>query len=172
MLEHRSFFLTGLVAVGLVGSLGCQSTMTESAAREAEPKAPIASSELASEPPPAAPAKQYETVYFALDRSDLDEEARAALKSYAAQLQANPDGEAVTIEGHCDERGSDEYNIALGNRRASNVKRYLVDLGVPASRFETVSYGEDRPAMLGQGEDVWRLNRRSELRIGVRQASR
>ena len=73
-------------------------------------------------------------------------------------------GGVITIEGHCDERGSEEYNLALGERRASGVKRYLVDLGVPASRLRTVSFGEAKPAVVGHDESAWRYNRRAEFK--------
>ena len=95
-----------------------------------------------------------------------------ALKANAKQIQAQPQADAVTIEGHCDERGSDEYNMALGARRAAAVKRYLMDLGVPGARLDTVTYGESRPAVRGEGEQVWRRNRRAEIRGGLEQASR
>ena len=69
----------------------------------------------------------------------------------------------ITIEGHCDERGSEEYNLALGERRANGVKRYLVDLGVPSSRLRTVSFGEVKPSVMGHDESAWRHNRRSDF---------
>jgi hypothetical protein len=69
----------------------------------------------------------------------------------------------VTVQGHCDERGSTEYNLALGERRAAAVKRYLVDLGVSSSKLRTVSYGEDRPAVPGHDESAWRYNRRADF---------
>jgi peptidoglycan-associated lipoprotein len=78
--------------------------------------------------------------------------------------RAKSGGGTVTIEGHCDERGSEEYNLALGDRRASGVKQYLVDLGVPASRLRTVSFGEAKPAVVGHDESAWRYNRRSEFK--------
>ena len=74
----------------------------------------------------------------------------------------------VTIEGHCDERGSQEYNVALGDRRANHVKQFLVDLGVPARRLGTVSFGEAQPAVAGNGESAFRYNRRSEFKVAKR----
>jgi peptidoglycan-associated lipoprotein len=71
----------------------------------------------------------------------------------------------VTIEGHCDERGTDEYNIALGERRANSAKRYLVNLGVDSSRLETVSYGEEKPVDSGHNEAAWKKNRRAHFVI-------
>jgi peptidoglycan-associated lipoprotein len=93
----------------------------------------------------------------------LRADARASLEARAEAIQQHPELGVVTIQGHCDERGSDEYNLALGKKRAAAVKRYLVDLGVPASRLETVTFGESRPAVPGHDEKAWRYNRRSEL---------
>ena len=73
----------------------------------------------------------------------------------------------MTIEGHCDERGSEEYNLALGERRANAVKRYMVDLGVPSSQLRTVSFGEAKPAVVGHDESAWRYNRRTEFKGGA-----
>jgi len=69
----------------------------------------------------------------------------------------------ITVEGHCDERGTDAYNIALGERRAEAVKNFLVDLGISANRLNTISYGEERPIVLGQNESSWAKNRRAQL---------
>jgi len=100
-----------------------------------------------------------DTVYFALDRSELTQEARGTLDRQAAWLKKFP-AVRVTIEGHCDERGTREYNMALGARRANSARAYLVALGVESSRLQTVSYGAERPAVLGTGEAVWSQNRR------------
>lgn len=98
-------------------------------------------------------------VYFALDRYDLDADARATLERQADWLKSNS-GVRVTIEGHADERGTREYNLALGERRANSVQRYLSANGVDNSRIQTVSYGKERPEVLGSGEAVWAKNRR------------
>jgi peptidoglycan-associated lipoprotein len=103
----------------------------------------------------------FQTVYFDYDSSEIRSDARTALASNADRL--NSMSGSVTIEGHCDERGSTEYNLALGERRANAVKRYLVDLGVPTSKFRTVSFGEDRPAVQGHDESAWRYNRRADF---------
>jgi peptidoglycan-associated lipoprotein len=94
----------------------------------------------------------------------LREDARETLKGHARVIQQHPEWGTVTIEGHCDERGSQEYNLALGGRRASAVARYLADLGVPGKRLTTRSLGEEHPAVAGHDESAWRHNRRSELR--------
>jgi len=106
----------------------------------------------------------FSPVYFALDMSDLSPETRSTLGSHAEMLKANP-GVSLMIEGHCDERGTIEYNLALGERRATSVKNYLVNLGVPASRLYTISYGKERPANPGHSEAAWAENRRAEFRI-------
>jgi peptidoglycan-associated lipoprotein len=104
----------------------------------------------------------FQTVYFDYDRSEIREDARPALRQNADKLNAGNYG-TVTVEGHCDERGSTEYNLALGERRANAVKRYLVDLGVPANNLRTVSFGEERPAVQGHDESAWRYNRRADF---------
>jgi len=98
-------------------------------------------------------------IFFELDRSELSQEARQTLDRQAAWLKRYPTVR-VTLEGHCDERGTREYNMALGARRANTAKAYLVALGVDAGRLSTVSYGAERPAVLGTGEAVWSQNRR------------
>ncbi len=105
-----------------------------------------------------------ETIYFDYDASTLTDQGRAALEAKLAILQANP-GLRVRIAGHCDERGSDEYNLALGQRRAAVVQRFFADRGVESGRFELVSYGRERPAMQGTSEDAWARNRRAEFEI-------
>jgi len=99
-------------------------------------------------------------VYFAFDMYSLSAESRATLADNADILLANP-GAMITIEGHCDERGTEEYNLGLGERRASSAKNYLVSLGVSASRIKTISYGEERPFQWGHNEDAWSQNRRA-----------
>ena len=106
------------------------------------------------------------TVYFAFDRSDLDAEARATLDAKLPVLQANPDLR-IRIAGHTDERGSDEYNLALGQRRAAAAKRYLTQYGVDAGRIEIVSFGEEQPVCTASDEACWRRNRRDEFTITV-----
>jgi peptidoglycan-associated lipoprotein len=102
-------------------------------------------------------------IYFDLDQSDIKPQFESILEAAAAQLKSSS-GSAV-IEGHCDERGSDEYNVALGERRAVSVRRYLYNLGVPVSQLSVVSYGEARPAVSGTGETAWQLNRRAEIKL-------
>jgi peptidoglycan-associated lipoprotein len=107
-------------------------------------------------------------VYFTYDSSSLDDTARKTLERQAAWLQQFPTV-AVTIEGHCDERGTREYNIALGERRASAVKSYLQGLGVPPNRMLTISYGSERPVDPGHDEQAWAQNRRAVTVVNVTQ---
>ncbi len=99
-------------------------------------------------------------VFFGFDRFDLTPEARATLDRQAEWMRRYPNI-TVTIEGHADERGTREYNIGLGHRRASAVRSYLIALGVPASRVDSTSYGKERPAVLGSTESAWAQNRRA-----------
>jgi peptidoglycan-associated lipoprotein len=99
-------------------------------------------------------------VFFAFDRSDITPEAQETLSRQAEWLRRYPNV-TVTIEGHCDERGTREYNLALGERRAQAVKNVLVALGIPASRISTISYGKERPAVLGSTEEAYAQNRRA-----------
>ena len=100
--------------------------------------------------------------YFDFDQSQLSPETRAALDAQAAALR-NQSG-TVRLEGHCDERGTPEYNLALGERRAKAIANYLILQGIDRNRIETVSYGEERPAATGQDEDSYQRNRRVELK--------
>ena len=99
--------------------------------------------------------------YFDFDKSTLKPEARAALNVHAQRLRSNP--MYVRLEGHADERGTREYNMALGERRANAVKEFLVLQGVDADMLEVISYGEERPAALGSDDGSWALNRRVEM---------
>ncbi len=102
-----------------------------------------------------------QTVYFDFDKSNIRSDARPVLRSNGDQLRRA--GAPIRIEGHTDERGSEEYNLALGERRANSVKQYLENLGVDSSSMRTLSYGEAKPAVAGHSEDAWRYNRRVEF---------
>ena len=99
-------------------------------------------------------------ILFDTDKYDVDAQDQPILQSQATWLQANPQVR-VTIEGHADERGTRDYNIALGERRANSAKNYLASLGIDSSRITTVSYGKERPAALGSDESAWAQNRRA-----------
>lgn len=98
-------------------------------------------------------------VYFGLDEYNLNAAAQATLRGQASWLGQNP-SQSIVVEGHCDERGTREYNLGLGERRANAVKDYLVSLGVAASRVRTISYGKERPVCVASSEDCWSRNRR------------
>jgi peptidoglycan-associated lipoprotein len=103
-------------------------------------------------------------IHFDYDKALIRGGDAAVLDQKVAILQANP-GLRIRISGHCDERGSDEYNLALGNRRATAAKQYVVSHGIDPSRIETVSYGEERPIASGHDEEAWAQNRRDEFEI-------
>ena len=102
------------------------------------------------------------SIFFDFDTDALKPAAKATLRSNAAVLRTNPGG-TLEIQGNCDERGTNEYNLALGNRRAQAAKRYLVDLGVDPGRLSTVSYGEENPRVRGSNEEAWAQNRRDDF---------
>jgi peptidoglycan-associated lipoprotein len=126
-------------------------------------------------PPPVAKApeptlqelfdKEVKDAYFDYDKADVRADARDALTQSASFFRAYPQMKIV-IEGHCDERGSTEYNLALGDRRAAAAKQFLVSLGIAADRMETVSYGKERPFCSASTEDCWKQNRRAHLVMG------
>lgn len=165
----RVMFMRAAMVASLVlvlGALGCQSTpdpVEEKPDTGSEWNEAPTTRGGDEAPPVQPPLAELQTVYFAYDRADIRSDAQGALKTNA-QTIVDRSG-AVTVEGHCDERGSTEYNLALGERRAAAVKRYLVDLGVPSSKLRTVSFGEDRPAVQGHDESAWRYNRRAEFSL-------
>lgn len=103
-------------------------------------------------------------VYFDFDRFAVRDDMRPVLEKNAVWLKKNP-AVKIQIQGHCDERGTNEYNIALGERRAQGIKKYLVDSGVPEAGISTISYGEEKPADPGHTEEAWAKNRRGEFVI-------
>lgn len=107
-----------------------------------------------------------QTVYFAFDDYTLNSDAQGRLTGLADHLKQGQTT-VVQIEGHCDERGSIEYNLALGERRAQSVKNYLSQLGVDAGRLSTISYGEEKPAVEGHDEAAWAKNRRAEFTLST-----
>ncbi len=104
-------------------------------------------------------------VFFDFDRFDLKPAARATLEKQAAWLKAHG-GSSIVVEGHADERGTREYNLALGERRANSAKDYLIALGIAPARVRTVSYGKERPVALGSSEAAWAQNRRAVTVVG------
>ncbi len=124
---------------------------------QAEPAAPAVK--------PAEVVISFETAYFDFDKSDLRQDTRDVLSKNAETiLKSLPTGK-VQIEGHCDERGSAEYNLALGERRAKSAQQYLTTLGVKADNLSIISYGKEKPAVVGSDEAAWAKNRRAEFVI-------
>jgi peptidoglycan-associated lipoprotein len=112
--------------------------------------------------PGASPLKD---VFFDFDKSNLRDDQKAALTEDVGWLKGNTRAK-LTVEGHCDERGTAEYNLGLGERRAKAVKDYLVAAGIPADRVATISYGKERPFVLGHDESAWKWNRRGHFVTG------
>ena len=108
----------------------------------------------------------FRVIYFDYDKSDIRPEFQPVLEGIAAWAGKNP-GRQLLVEGHCDQRGTDEYNLALGERRALAVRRYLVALGVAADHVHTISYGEEKPAVAGSDESARSKNRRAEFKISA-----
>ncbi len=113
-------------------------------------------------PAPAPAASPLKDVFFDFDKSNIRDDQKPALNEDVAWLKANARVK-VTVEGHCDERGTSEYNLGLGERRSKAVKDYLVAAGIPADRVATISYGKERPFVLGHDESAWKWNRRGHL---------
>ncbi|HEY3308019.1 MAG TPA: peptidoglycan-associated lipoprotein Pal [Desulfuromonadaceae bacterium] len=113
----------------------------------------------------AAAEVNFDTIYFDFDKADLRQDARDALNKNAEILLKQKADAKVKIEGHGDERGSAEYNLALGERRAKSALQYLLTLGVPAERMSVISYGKEKPAVQGSDENAWAKNRRAEFVI-------
>jgi len=180
-MSQRKAILVLLLAVGLMlGVNGCKSKPVETAPAPApEPRAVEPEPEVIEvEPEPERQIKIEEhtpptvealnaaghlkTVYFDFDKYDLSESTRATLRQNADWLRANP-GNSIVIEGHCDERGSIEYNLALGERRANATREFLASLGAGDTNVRIVTYGEERPAVQGTSESAWAKNRRAEF---------
>ncbi len=157
--------LVRILAVPLVSLVACS---------HAQPAPLPVPAQVVAEPPPqpapqpvAAPAPApiklaAASVYFEFDSAELLPAARAALQELYDLAQQGYD-QAIRIEGNCDERGSREYNLALGQRRADAAKKYLTDLGLAANRITTISYGKERPRAPGHDEEAWRQNRRDDV---------
>lgn len=176
--NHGNLIIIGGIGIALLLS-GCPKkveTAQEVAAvkeEKAAPPAPMAQ----PEPPPApkvmetpvlkeaeVPVHSLTDAYFDFDKYTIRSDARAALENDARWLKNNPNAR-VKIEGHCDERGTNEYNLALGERRAQAVKRFLIALGVEPKRLSTISYGEERPVCTERNETCYQKNRRGHLMV-------
>ncbi|MBN2644556.1 MAG: peptidoglycan-associated lipoprotein Pal [Desulfuromonadaceae bacterium] len=133
----------------------------ETVASYAEPEQPVVEAPVVEVA--AAPQAFLQRIHFDFDQFVLTPEARAVLQENARYMELNP-STSIAIEGHCDERGSDEYNLALGERRATAAAQYLTALGVAADRIRTISYGEEMPLDATSSEAAWALNRRAEFK--------
>jgi len=168
-MKLKQYSTIGLALVAAAGLLfaGCSKKVEVTAAKPAPAPAAGAKMPGATVSPvsPVTPGVQEpssHSVYFAFDSSELDAAVRGILDANAAWLMAHP-GMSITIEGNCDERGTREYNLALGQRRADSVRDYLTAQGVSSGSMDTVSFGEERPACQGTGEACWAQNRRADI---------
>ncbi|MEK7474251.1 MAG: OmpA family protein [Candidatus Coatesbacteria bacterium] len=147
---------TGSLAVWLAG---CATPPVKPAPEPAPAPAPVVQE--APKPPPPKPL-EFDKIYFTYDRAEVPDAARDALKRAADALLERADA-SVNIEGHCDERGTDEYNIDLGWKRAYAIRDYLKRMGIDEKRMYPISYGRARPAVIGSDESAWSRNRRVEI---------
>jgi peptidoglycan-associated lipoprotein len=174
---HQPLRPAALLASLVVLSFGCghkpKPEMPEPVSQEEAPQqidTPATPSKVSDEPAPAKGLDDAqrialeERIGFEFDRSDLSAEAREKLSAKAEILRDLPDL-SVRVEGHADERGSDEYNLALSNRRAAAAMRYLISQGIAQERLEVVGYGEERPLDPAETEAAWAKNRRDEFRV-------
>lgn len=167
MNAHPKFLTLAVLTVSAAALGACASkapkelppTPAASVATEAAPVTPQGPTP-GSQADFAAQMMGQDTIYFDTDRYNIDTQDAASLTAQAQWLQRYPNKRA-TIEGHADERGTREYNLALGERRANSAKNYLVSLGIDAARVTTVSYGKERPIALGSDEQSWAQNRRA-----------
>lgn len=160
-----------IAALTLAGSLGMTGCSSDDEMPEVPSEAVVPTpQELPEPPPPAEPAipqgEATKTVYFGFDDYTLSAEAQDSLNKLSDFMKAST-STVVQIEGHCDERGSIEYNLALGERRAQSVKNYLMQLGVDPARLPTISFGEEKPAASGSNENAWAKNRRAEFVVST-----
>ncbi len=155
------------VIPGLMFTVSCQKKLVdatpEPVVQEEVKEEVVVKEEPAPAPAPKIPDEvMQEDIYFEFDKSTLTPAAQDNLLQKAEWLRENPDA-TVTIEGNCDDRGTNEYNLALGDRRAESAKAFLVDLGIDASRLTTISYGEERPVDPRNNEEAWAKNRRDHF---------
>jgi len=160
-MERRSIARIMTAGFALVlGTAGCQQTAPGT---DSGDSGEFATDTGAIESVESVELTDLQTIYFDYDQSAIRSDQRDGLRSDAEAIKARPELKVVTLEGNCDERGSEEYNLALGERRAHSVKNYLIDLGVPAARMRTVSFGESKPAVAGHDESAWKWNRRVDF---------
>lgn len=186
----RRLFFAALMILGIVSIIGCsqrkiahapeqpaaqpeikiedKKTTTDSITTKELPKESITERQItkAQIADARASAKELQTriqdIYFDFDRYDIKDEAKTVMKEVSSILSKNKDIKVI-IEGHCDDRGTNEYNLGLGDRRAISAKEYLLSLGIPSSKIETISYGEEKPLCAEQTDECWAKNRRSHF---------
>jgi peptidoglycan-associated lipoprotein len=167
-MQKKRWILMALLFVipGLMVSVSCQKKVVDAtpapapAAEEKKAEEVVVKEEPVVYKTPSVVMQ--EDIYFEFDKSTLTPAAQDNLLKKAAWLRENPDATA-TIEGHCDERGTNEYNLALGDRRAESAKAFLIDLGIDSARLTTISYGEERPVDPRHVEEAWAKNRRDHF---------
>ncbi len=180
MNSMKSYVSVSLLMAGLVLLYGCPKSTEVSSAPEAQPQrvesapaAPAAQTanaassarsagEVGTREASAKSAAGLRPIYFDYDKSTIRDDAKAVLKADAEYLKAHP-GTKIRIEGNCDERGTIEYNQALGQRRATSARKYLAELGIPAKRISLISYGKEKPACSAGTEECWQKNRRDDI---------
>ncbi len=160
-----------IAALAVVFALGCGGSSAPPPTSDVEPQSDFDSG--MDDPASLAGAEVdegetipgLEPIYFDFDRAVIRDDQKPTLRSNSSAIAGGRDWRTVVVEGHCDERGSEEYNLALGERRANSVKAYLMNLGVSGATLDTVSFGESKPAVQGHDESAWRWNRRAEFRV-------
>ena len=168
MQKKKWFYWAVLFLIpGLMFTVSCQKKLVDATPEpvvvEEKKEEVVVKEEVVEAPAPKIPdAVMQENIYFDFDKSTLTPAAQDNLLQKAEWLRENPDA-TVTIEGHADNRGTNEYNLALGDRRAESAKAFLVDLGIDASRLTTISYGEERPVDPRNNEEAWAKNRRGQF---------
>ena len=175
MKSLKTLCFMAVLAVGLFSLWGCPKNAEVTAAPEEQKEpAPAVQEEQKAEQPEAAVTEEakperaaaeaagLQPIYFDFDRSLIRDDAKSVMTANAEWLKANPNVK-IRIEGNCDERGTKEYNQALGQRRASSAKKYLTDLGIAAKRISLISYGKEKPICTEHNEECWQKNRRDDL---------
>lgn len=170
-MARASRLFVPVLTLGLVAACGGKQVEETQPAPEMTPApapqpvpSPVAMDTVQTQPDTRG-ATLEQRIHFALDRADLSPEARVTLSAKAEVLRSAP-GVTLRIAGHADERGSDEYNLALSKRRAAEAKRFLMQQGIDSTRLETVGYGEEQPLDPSSGEAAWAMNRRADFSVG------
>jgi peptidoglycan-associated lipoprotein len=165
-MERRSTALVVVAVLSLaMASMGCQQTSPSGKSDTDGTGGEFQTDTGAIETVVTEELVELKTIYFDYDDATIRGDQRGSLKTDADAILAQENLGVVTLQGNTDERGSEEYNLALGERRAVSAKKYLVDLGVPSSRLRTVSFGEAKAAVAGHDESAWKWNRRADFAV-------